>query len=368
MAAWSFPRKGDAVESVARPISVESLDGQRVRGRLTVRFDRPIPIDAAERCGLEIASTVATIMGEEICEGRLPFGSDELVAKVTARSRLNARIATFGFSALEVADIGPPQYSARPAPPASRSPSPGARSLTPQGHPAAPPSHKPSSASGVMSSVGGGSARPAADPAPNGVRTLWPRAIGTSQVGLTTDRIGRLFAPALRDSTAAAVFAMLGATDPAALDRLELIEGHRKALVLPLLRREASACIAAALYRVLMGASVEQGVSHEVALTACGEALDPDPAPLAEIQRYVASAAPLRDLAHVAAAALGAPDDGARLFAVLSSYGSALRSDLVVAASSVKRVTQSGQSASPGRPPSHSPGRPPSNSPGRREP
>jgi hypothetical protein len=366
VAAWSFPRKGDVVESVARPISVESLDGQRVRGRLTVRFDRPVPMDMAERCGLEIATTVAVIMGEEICEGRVPFGSDELVAKVTGRSRLNARVASFGFSALEVADIGPPHYSSRPAPPAQRPQSPPPRSVTPQGRPAVPPSHHPSSASGVMPSVGA-TGRPAADPSSNGVRTLWPRAIGPSQAGLTPDRVGHLFAPALRDSTAAAVFAMLGAADPAALDRLELLEGHRKAPVLPLLRRETSACIAAALYRVLVGASVEQGVAHEIALMACGEALDPDPAPLAEIQRYEASAAPLRDLAHVAAAALGAPDDGARLFAVVSSYGIALRSELVVAAASVKRVTQSTSSVAPGPASSNSAGRPSSGSPGRRE-
>jgi hypothetical protein len=79
-------------------------------------------------------------------------------------------------------------------------------------------------------------------------------------------------------------------------------------------------------------------MAHEVAETACGEALLPDALPVAELQRYGASTAPLRDLAHVAAAALGAPEDTARLFAVLSSYGSGLRADLVIAASNVKRI------------------------------
>ena len=131
---------------------------------------------------------------------------------------------------------------------------------------------------------------------------------------------------------------MLGAVDPAALDRLELLEGHHKSPSLPLLRRETCACLAAAFYRILLTASIEQRAAREVAETACGQALAPDALPAAEIQRYVASTAPLRDLAQVAAAALGAPEDTGRLFAVLSSYGSGLRADFVIAASNVKRV------------------------------
>jgi hypothetical protein len=324
VSAWSFPRKGDAVESVARPLSVESLDGQRVRGRLTVRFDRPLAIDVAERQTSDLVAAIAAIIGEEICGGVVPFTGDELVAKVTARARTaSARVSSFHVGALELADVtSPAAYASRSTVPPSVAPRAAGRS---------------SGSSGVMPAVGASSRAPA-DAASTAIRTLWARAVPAPSSSITKDRMGRLFAPALRDSTAVAVFAMLAAVDPAALDRLELLEGRARTSLLPQLRREACACLTAAFYRVLVGAAVEQEAAREVSETACREALAPDPLPAAEIQRYLASSAPLRDLAHCAAAALGAPDDTSRLFAALSSYGTTLRADFVTAASSVRRV------------------------------
>lgn len=318
VSAWSFPRKGDAVESVARPLSVESLDGQRVRARLTVRFDRSLAIDVAERHASEVVGAIAAILGEEICGGVVPFTGDELVARVTARARLSPRVSSFHIGALELADVPPPPFRST-IPPAVAE-----RAGRPSG-------------SGVMPAVGT-SSRPPTDAASTAIRTLWPRAVPSSSSSITKERIGHLFAPALRDSTAVAVFAVLGAVDPAALDRLELLEGRARATILPQLRREACACLTAAFYRVLVGAAVEQAAAREVSEAACREALAPDSLPVAEIQRYLASTAPLRDLAHTAAAALGAPDDTSRLFAALSSYGTTLRADFVTAASNVRRV------------------------------
>jgi hypothetical protein len=131
---------------------------------------------------------------------------------------------------------------------------------------------------------------------------------------------------------------MLGAIDPAALDRLELLEGRVKSPLLPKLRQEACACLTAVFYRVLLSATVQQAAARELAETACREALAPDPIPSASIQRYTVSATPLRDLAHHVAAALGTPEDAQRLFVAVSSYGTSLRSELVAAAGDVKRL------------------------------
>ena len=107
---------------------------------------------------------------------------------------------------------------------------------------------------------------------------------------------------------------------------------------MPRLRGEVCACLAAVFCRILTGAGVAAAVAEQIAESTCREALTPDPPPLASIQKYTASVTPLRDLAHVAAAALGAPEDAGRFFLALSSYGSALRADLVMSAASVKRL------------------------------
>jgi hypothetical protein len=325
MRAWPSSPKGDAIEFVARALSAESLDGQRVRGRVTVRFDRPLPPDVAERHATEVVEAIAAVIGEQICDGSIPFSSEDLVSRVTARARhLSARVSNIQVGALELADgsFGAQAPARSTFPPSARVERPGRASAAS----GVMPAMKPSAASGAP-----------ATSVSTAIRTLWPK-ISAAPTNMGRDRLGRLLAPALRDSAAVFLFTMLGAADPAALDRLELLEGRGKAPLLSTLRQEACACLAAILYRVLVGVTVPQAAASALAEAACREALAPDPLPAASIQRYVVSTAPLRDLAHSVAAALGTAGDTQRLFAAVSAYGTALRSDLVAAASDVKRI------------------------------
>ncbi len=328
VAAWSFQRRGASVESLTRLVSAESLDGHRIRGRLVVRFHRPIAQEAAEQIGADIAREIASIIGEQICQGRIPFGASELVARVrSSTGAVSSRVSEFHVDGL---DIVGGTASGRSEPARASAPAPAARSDRPAAR---------TGTSGVMPAVAQPTGRPASGSEPPGsIRTLWPRALSAAAPQAPTARIGHLLAPALRDSTAVAMLAMLSAIDPAALDRLELLEGRGGTSLVQQLRRETCGCLAAAFLRALVGVSMSRETAVEVTRSACAEALSPDSLPAAEIERYAGSSAPLRDLAQRSAAILGAPSDAARLFAALTAYAAALRTDFVAAASDVRRL------------------------------
>jgi hypothetical protein len=271
---------------------------------------------------------VVAVIGELICQGRIPLTQDELAEKVRARS--HAAAARVGEVRIEELELVGPSGSPRRESYVSRPPSAAPRSE---------PSSPKSSTSGVMPAVGHRSQKPPApsssEPPPAAPRTLWGRA-ALASAGMPLARAGQTFSPPLRDSTAAILLTLLLAADPTATDRLELLEGRSLTPILPQLRREACACLTAALFKALVAASFSRAAAAELAEAACREALAPDPMPASEVQRYVGSAAPVRDLAHRAAAILGAPQDAGRLFAAVSAYAASLRPELVGAAATLK--------------------------------
>jgi hypothetical protein len=321
VAGWSF-RKGAAVELLSRFVVTESLDGHRVQGRLSVRFQRAVSQELAEQITTGIENEVIAVVNEALCQDGLPFTGEELVAKVKVRSlSASGKGVELRVEALEVAGARGARASSRAAPPST----PGAH-LT--------------GTSGVMPAMGARTSRvppSAADSTGSAARTLWPRVAIASAAGHDPGRFGRLFAPCLRDSTASLVLAALGAVDPACVDRLGLLEARPAPLAMAQLKREAMVSLTAVFLRALVGASVERQAADLLATALLEEALAPEPAPVAELRRYVESPAPLRDLATRAAALLGSPADAFRILSAMAEYGTVLRADLLSTALDVQR-------------------------------
>jgi hypothetical protein len=322
VAGWSFQRKGAAVELLSRFVAAESLDGQRVQARLSVRFQRAISPDLAEQIIAGIHAEIVAVLNETLCQGGLPFTGEELVSRVKVRSlSASAKGLELRVDALELAGAHGARAPLRGA---------AAREVT------APDT----GTSGVMAAMGSRTSRAPAvgpDATGSGSRTLWPRVTLPDQLGSDPLRLGRLFAPCLRDSTASLVLAALGAVDPACVDRLALLEARPAPLAMAQLKREAMVSLAAVFLRALVGASVARQDADALALALLGDALAPEAAPLADLRRYVESPAPLRELATRAAAILGAPGDAYRILSAMVEYGTMLRADLLSTALEVQR-------------------------------
>lgn len=330
-AAWSFSRKdGDGVEATSRVVSVRSLDGRLVRCRFGIRFHRAIAKEVAESSADEASMLLAEIIGEEIVQDELPFDGAELVhrVKIRAGNREN-RIAAYNVSELDL--VPEPGRSNR-----SGGTQPTARKPTSNPPPARPsgfiPVGRPTPSSMAPTQK---SAAPT-----DGARahTLWATALAACPHGAGTDRIGQLLSAPLRDSVAQLVLRGSIALEPSSTDRLALLRDRNMERPLSLVVTAAGACLGAALYRVLVAASVPQKEALEIVETASQEALGHDAADADTLGRYMSSDAPLKDLARRAAAALGSSDDAPRIFESLSAYAEVLRSDFGEAVRQIHRI------------------------------
>ncbi|HVU00689.1 MAG TPA: hypothetical protein VHE30_03025 [Polyangiaceae bacterium] len=316
MSAWSF-KKGSALESTSRLIAAESLDGERVRGKLVVHFDRPLPAEVAAEILVTLNRAIETIIGEELCEGRLPFTGEELVDRVRKRARsLPSRISEMRVEGLELLE--------------HKATLPSRVSSHPHAHRSdmAAPVPTSTSTSGVMPKVS----------VESNVRTLWPRATQAVVAGTSTERLVRLFAPALRDSVAVVMMGLFQSLDPSVMDRLELFERRAGSAVADRVREQVCTCLAAAFHRVLVRATVDGAAARALVESMLEDALAPEPPHPEHLERYLESPAPLRELTRVVAAALGVPGDADRMLAAVSAYGMALRPELEGAAGAVKRL------------------------------
>jgi hypothetical protein len=332
-AAWTFSRK-DGVEATSRVVSVRSLDGRLVRCKFALRFHRAVPRDVAESAADEASMLLAEIIGEEIVQDELPFDGAELVHRVRTRSgNRDNRVAAYNVSELDLVpdpskaarSSGGMQAAARKTP---STPPPPARpsGFIPVGRPSVPSSAVPTQKSGM--------------PPSNGARahTLWATALASCPPGTGTDRIGRLLSAPLRDSVAQLVLRGSIALEPASVDRLALLRDRNMDRPLSLVITAAGACLGAALYRVLVSASIPQKEALEIVEMASREALGADAADADTLGRYMSSDAPLKDLSRRAAAAIGSSDDAPRIFESLSSYAEVLRSDFGEAVRHIHRI------------------------------
>jgi hypothetical protein len=165
---------------------------------------------------------------------------------------------------------------------------------------------------------------------------LWQHALSNLPDTATIEQIAGRLGPALRDSTAAAIYRILNTLDPGALDRFVLLDGRAP---IPELRVEACACFAAGMHRVLLQASVPQHAAHAIVSAAARRALFPDTMPVASVDRYVAVSGPVREFSHKAAQLLGVPNEAASILSAVSPYCEAMRHELAVVASDVSRFT-----------------------------
>ena len=135
---------------------------------------------------------------------------------------------------------------------------------------------------------------------------------------------------ALREATAAALLATLGAVRAGVVDRLALLEG---AAPMPALWREACACFAAATYHGMISASISHKTAVRLIESMCVEALAPYPPPANEIGYYLSNPTSTDELAERLAALLSVPSlDSNRIHTALSAIRALLTADLTAAA------------------------------------
>lgn len=329
-AAWSFSRKdGDGVEATSRTVSARSLDGRLVRCKFALRFHRPIARDAAESAADEASMLLAEIIGEEIIQDALPFDGAELVHRVKTRAgNRDNRVAAYNVSELDL--VPDPGRTARS----------GSNQTSGRKPTSNPPPARPSGFIPVGKPASSVAPTPKSGPPADGSRahTLWTTALASCPHGAGTDRIGQLLSAPLRDSVAQLVLRGSIALDPGSADRLALLRDRKTDRPVSLVITAAGACLGAALYRVLVAASLPQKDALEIVETASREALGGDAADADTLGRYMSSEAPLKDLARRAAAALGSGDDAPRVFEALSSYAEVLRADFGEAVRQIHRI------------------------------
>jgi len=153
--------------------------------------------------------------------------------------------------------------------------------------------------------------------------------------------VGELLGAPLRDSIAATILHSFVAIDPVTTDRLSILGGGAGAVVTELLR-EVGACFTTAAYRVFASFELDQKTCSEIVRAACRHALAPEEFPAAHVSRYMASEAPVRDLAGRMAIAIGAPEAAPVIQAAISPYCSVVRAELVTIAAQVRKLRNGG--------------------------
>jgi hypothetical protein len=154
--------------------------------------------------------------------------------------------------------------------------------------------------------------------------------------------VGELLGVPLRDSIAATILHSFVAIDPVTTDRLSILGGGSGSAVVTELLREVGACFATAAYRVFASFELDQKACSEIVRAACRHALAPEEFPAAHVSRYMASEAPVRDLAGRMAIAIGAPEAAPVIQAAVSPYCSVVRAELVSIAAQIRKLRNSG--------------------------
>lgn len=309
---------------MSRLVSTLSLDGDRISADLVVQFQRALSIATAESVADEIARAATEILGDQISQGEVPLSKEELVARVKGRITSSAaKVAELEVKGLYV--LG--------------SDAAANRSTYRSRHGSSPPPR--AHASGAITAVrpSGSFQTPAlTPPPPPRVRTLWPKAIAHCRPGTPVEELGSLLGAPMRDSVASAILHSFVAVDPEAADRLVLFSASgvvRDVLL------EVSACFSSAAYRIFASNDIEPRVASELVRTASSVALDGESLPTDAVSRYMASDAPVRDLAARLAAAIGAPDMAHLVQGALSPYCEVFRDDVTTVASQLRHLVTS---------------------------
>jgi hypothetical protein len=321
-AAWSFSRGGpQSPGSISRLVSTLSLDGDRISADLIVHFARALSVATTESIADEYARAATEILGEQISQGEVPLSKEELVRRVQAKvSASAAKVAQLEVRGLYLygseATNARSTYRSRPVSP--------------------PPPFVKGHGSGAMPAVRQSSTfhSPVLTPPPAPrARTLWPQALVSCRPGMPADQIGKVLGAALRDSAAAAVLNAFVAVDPQAADRMALFQSGSVVREIVL---EVCGCFGSALYRIFLAHEVDQRVASEIVQAACVHAAEEFPA--TQIADYMASGAPVRDLANRMAASIGAPETAPLVLGAIAPYCEALREDVAAAAEQVRRI------------------------------
>jgi hypothetical protein len=104
---------------------------------------------------------------------------------------------------------------------------------------------------------------------------------------------------------------------------------------------EVCACFSSALYRIFASYDIEQRVASELVRAASSVALDGESFPSDAVSRYMASDAPVRDLATRLATAIGALDMAHLVQGALSPYCEVFRDDVTGVARQLRRLVSS---------------------------
>lgn len=321
--ARTFSRGGSqSKNSMSRIVSVLSLDGDRLSAELVVRFHRALSGSMAESVTNEIARTTAEVLGEQISQGAVPLTKEELVERVNVRVSAGAtKLAELEIRGLHLAG----------------SEAQAGRSASRVRHASTPPPPRERHGSGVMPAVSpDASVQPPLMAPPPPVRTLWPGALSRCPPDASVEEIGELLGPPLRDSIAAAILHSFVAIDPMTTDRLGIVGGG--SVVVSELLQELGACFATALYRTLSARDIDRNICSEIVRVAGRYALAPEDFSDAPVSHYLASDAPVRDLATRMAAAIVAPEAAPVIQAAISPYCSAVRGELIAIAAQVRTI------------------------------
>jgi len=373
-ALWSAK---NAHPPVSRDVHARSLDGYRMTATVVVKFRRALAEDAANEVVNEVAEVTADVLGEQISQGRVPLGVEDLAEAIRKRASATAnKAAELEVAALAMvgerthrATVPSAPTSGAPAPhrapvpsapmsgfPASRRASvpsmPTSRVVashrapvpsTPTSGPPASPRQSP-----VPSPTSGSSPARSQTPPDDALsqrtsgsllvappRTLWLVALSQCGPDTPANEIVKLLGLAFRDSTAAAMLRTLLMTDPGAVDRLALLEGCQP---MPTLRTEICACLAAGFSRALMSDGWDPESALRLSERAVAQGLSSSAPPGSQVRSYLAAEAPVRDLARRAANIVGVPTDAASIHAVLSPYCEALRVQFASVANELRRL------------------------------
>lgn len=233
MGFWSFGREPADVELASRVVSAATQNGYRVRGKLTIHFDKPQTQADANAAADRCASLAVALLRESTDHERVIGAEQALSAELAARYPADiARSRAVELAALHV--VGDPALSddLRRASTAS-----GSGPMTP----IAPPTQPPSSSAPRPSTPPVPRSNPPPQSAPaTAPSQAPPRRRGSSQMrsiqsllmppGTPPAAMGAFAAPLVRDSAARLLVGFLRAHDLIAVRGIAIDEGSAEVL------------------------------------------------------------------------------------------------------------------------------------------
>jgi hypothetical protein len=379
MGFWPFGRDPANIELVSRVITASTQNGYRLRGKLTIHFQRPQRKAEADDAGDRCAALAVAMLREAPDHERVIGAEAQLSAHITARYPTHCAPArAVELAALHV--VGDPALSdeLRRAssgtmqavqPPSGRQSSPSLGPAT---------SRPPPSAPGPPSSGGPARSTAAAGPPSQGVPSVRRRSSQIRSIqallmppGTSPAAMGQFVAPIVRDSAARLLIGFLRAHDLISVRGVSIDEGSAEMLATlvpasdaPPGGYEASRAVEIARWQGTLGQGAmfalhrevrvrsaylaKEALAHVEVMPALADAVTeslctaafPDEAGLLAEMSRLPSPIPadfVRQLAQTLIRLAGSSDDPAALTAALTPLVATVREDLDVSAMIIKQ-------------------------------